>query len=252
MTTISSDVDAPPRVPDEGHRRSRSGSASIGGAPSPWRGGLAAARRHTIFVRILRGAAVAVCLVGVAIVVSGALLAPSRHLPAALAAAGVAFDGSKITLESPKISGYQLDRKPYSIKARRGVQDIANPHMLELLDIDAGIGTGDDKTTQVVASRARYDSQNELVLLNGNVRITSASGYDLAMQEARVDFKSGTLVSESPVDLRLAGATVSGGRMTIDDRRHVISFDGGVKSSIESRPSNDAAPPASLSSSPSQ
>jgi lipopolysaccharide export system protein LptC len=247
MTTISRDVDAPPRVPGEGHRRSRGGSAPIGGAPSPWRGGLAAARRHTILVRVLRGAALAVCLVGIGIVASGALLAPSRLLPGALSAAGVAFDGSKITLESPKISGYQLDRKPYSITARLGVQDIANPHMIELLDIDAGIGTDDDRRMHVLASRARYDSRNELVHLNGDVRITSAGGYDLAMQEARVDFKAGTLMSDSPVDLRLDGATVSGGRMTIDDRRHVISFDGGVKSSIESRPSNDAGASASLS-----
>lgn len=240
MTTVLSDVEPPSSIPVEGRGLGRSGSSSIGNAPSPWRGGLAAARRHTVLVRVLRGTAIALSVLAALIVLSGALLAPAKQALEGLSADRVAFDGTKITLESPKISGFQLDRRPYSIKARRGVQDLSKPNVIELLDIDAGIGTADKKTMQVMASRAQYDSQNEQVLLNGDVRITSTSGYDLALETARVDFKAGTLVSDLPVSLRLDGATIRGERMMLDDRRHVISFDGGVSSSFDPHPAKNA------------
>lgn len=240
MTTISSDVDSPSTVPADAPVRGQIGFASLGSAPSPWRGGLVAARRHTVFVRILRGLAVVVCVAAAGIVLSGALRGPARQGLGGLSAEKVALDGTKVTLEEPKISGFQLDRRPYSIKARRGVQDLASPHIIELLDIDAGIGTADEKTMQVVASQARYDSQNELIFLTGDVKITSTSGYDLSLHSARVDVKTGTMVSDSSVRLRLDGATVSAERMTFDDRRHVITFDGGVKSLIQPHPQRDA------------
>ncbi len=242
MTTVSSDVESGVNVPGDAARRSGEELSAFGNGPSPWRGGLAAARRHTVRVRYFRGIALAVCVVAAGIVVSGLVLAPARLGPGALSAEGVAFDGTRITLDSPKISGFQLDRRPYSIKARRGVQDLARPHVVELLDIDAGIGTADDKSMQVIASRARYDSQNEQVFLDGNVKITSASGYDLSLQEAKVDFMAGTLISDSAVNVRLDGATVAAQRMVLDDRRHVITFDGGVKSSIVPRSGREADP----------
>lgn len=240
MTTVSSDVDSGVSVPSDAPRGSGEELSSFGDGPSPWRGGLAAARRHTVRVRYFRGIALAVCVAAAGLVVSGVVLAPSRRAPGALSAESVAFDGTRITLDSPKISGFQLDRRPYSIKARRGVQDLSRPHLVELLDIDAGIGTADNKTMQVIASRARYDSKSEQIFLDGNVRIASASGYDLSLQEAKVDFMAGTLISDSAVSLRLDGATVAAPRMMLDDRRHVITFDGGVKSSILPRSGQEA------------
>jgi lipopolysaccharide export system protein LptC len=235
MTTVLSEIESPSTVPGDGPGRGHAGLPAIGTAPSPWRGGLAAARRHTVLVRFLRGSALVVCLVAAGIVLSGALRAPARLGPGDLSAEKVGFDGTKITLEAPKISGFQLDRRPYSIKARRGVQDLSSPQIIELLDIDAGIGTADEKTMRVVASRAQYDSQNEMIFLAGDVRITSTSGYDLSLQTARADFKAATLTSDSPVTLRLDGATVDAERMTFDDRHHLITFDGGVRSTIQSR-----------------
>jgi len=240
MTTVSSDVDSTTSIPDDGAGRGRDGMPSFGNGPSPWRGGLAAARRHSVRVRYFRGIALAVCVAAAGIVLAGVALAPSQQGPGVLSAEGVGFDGTRITLDSPKISGFQLDRRPYSIKASRGVQDLSRPHIIELLDIDAGIGTADDKTMQVIASRARYDSQSEQIFLDGDVKITSAGGYDLSLQEARVDFMAGTLISDSAVSLRLDGATVAAQRMVLDDRRHVITFDGGVKSSIRPRPEGAA------------
>lgn len=242
MTTVSSDIESATGIPDGDSGRRRNGSPSFGDAPSPWRGGLAAARRHTIFVRVLRSVALAVSVIAVGMVLTGTLLAPSQQGIGDLSADRVGFDGTKITLESPKISGFQVDRRPYSIKARRGVQDLSRPHIIELLDIDAGFGAAADKAMQVIAASAQYDSQNELILLNGDVRITSASGYDLSMQSARVDFKAGTLVSDSAVSLKLRGATVAGERMTFDDRSHVITFDGGVKSAIHPGSETDVDP----------
>lgn len=235
MTTVSSDLDPPPNAPKKrsAFGRGRIGASRLGMAPSRWHGGLAAARRHTILVRVLRGGALAVCALAAVLVLGGAWLAGSGLPLIELSAGQVGFDGTRVTLATPKISGFQIDRRPYAIKARSGIQDLTTPHLVELLDIEVGIGTAADETMRVMASHAEYDRKQDRVVLTGDVRIANTSGYDLSLQAAAIDFKAGTLVSDTPVRARLDGATIEAGRMTIDDHGHSVTFRGGVKSSIE-------------------
>jgi lipopolysaccharide export system protein LptC len=201
--------------------------------PAASRGGFKAANRHTARVRWLRRGAIAFSILATALISGVVLFHPFKHLPGDISVGRVGIDGTKITLGAPKITGLQKDGRPYEVKAHSGIQDITTPNVIELLGIDSTIGTADAATTWVSAAHGVYDSLNDKMSLEGDVQIKNSSGYDIRMKTARIDFKTGGLISEDPVKVLIDGGTIAANRMDVSDNGHKVSFGGDVTSIIE-------------------
>ncbi|MGH6849834.1 MAG: hypothetical protein ACREDD_05225 [Methylocella sp.] len=214
-------------------RPADSGVVRFDVTPALWRGGFNAARRHSARVRLFRGAAIAGSLLAIALISAVALLNPLRRLPGDISVGRAALDGTKITLDFPKISGVQSDGRPFEIKARSGIQDITAPHIIELLGIDSKIGTPDASTTWVSAARGVYDSLHDKMTLEGDIRIKNSAGYDIWLKTAQIDFHTGGLVSEEPVWVILDGGTIAAKQLDVSDNGHKVSFGGEVTSMID-------------------
>ena len=139
--------------------------------PALWGGGFKAAHRHSARVRLFRRAAIAGSLLAITLVSAVALWNPLRHRPGNISVGRAALDGTKITLDFPKISGVQTDGRPFEIKARSGTQDTTAPDIIKLLGIDSKIGAADASTTSVSAARGIYDSLHDKMTLEGDIRI---------------------------------------------------------------------------------
>jgi lipopolysaccharide export system protein LptC len=210
-----------------------SGAVRFDVTPALWRGGFKAARRHSARVRLFRRAAIAGSLLAITLIAAVALLNPLRHRPGDISVGRAALDGTKITLDFPKISGVQTDGRPFEVKARSGTQDITVPDIIELLGIDSKIGAADASTTWVSAARGIYDSLHDKMTLEGDIRITSSTGYDIWLRTARIDFTTGGLVSEEPVRVVLDGGTIAAKQLDVSDNGHKVSFGGEVTSMID-------------------
>jgi lipopolysaccharide export system protein LptC len=203
--------------------------------PALWRGGFKAAHRHSVQVRLFRRAAIAGSFLAITLISAVALLHPLRHMPGDISVGRAALDGTKITLDFPKISGLQTDGLPFEIKARSGTQDITAPNIIELLGIDSKIGAANASTTWVSAARGSYDSLHDKMTLDGDIRIKSSTGYDIWLRTARIDFNTGGLVSEEPVRVILDGGTIAAKQLDVSDHGHKVSFGGEVTSMIDPR-----------------
>jgi lipopolysaccharide export system protein LptC len=240
MTKVSDSADWPPDSPRGGPKGSRSGRP-IEGRPSdrldlttsPWRGAHKAAGLHSARVRFLRWAMLGGAAVAIALILGLVLFDPFRRLPRNVSIGEVSVQGTRVTVASPKISGFQTDGRPYEVKASAGVQDTTTPSILELIDIDARIGMMDASTVQVTAAHGLYDGTQQKMVLNGKVRIWNKIGYDIRATKTTIDFQGGALGSDEPVNVILNGGTVSANQMDIRDNGHKISFEGAVKSLIE-------------------
>ncbi len=223
-------------LPDDGPRRSSQHSLSSVSfdMTAAARGGFKAAHRHTARVRWLRRVAIAGSLLAITLIATAALLNPLRRLPGELSIGRVGVEGTKVTVESPKITGAQKDGSPFEIKAHSGIQDITTPDIIELLGIDSKIGAADASMTSVNAARGVYDSLHDKMTLEGDIRIKSSTGYDVRLKTARIDFKTGGLVSEEPVKVLLDGGTITAQQIIVSDNGHKVSFDGDVTSWIDS------------------
>lgn len=208
-------------------------------AQSPWGGAFRAAGRHSARVRFLRWTIVACCVLAVGVISVLAAFDPFRRAPRNISIGQVSVVGTRITVESPKISGVQKDGRPYEVMARAGMQDTTTPNIIELLGIDASIGLGDESTLKVTAERGTYDSVNDHLVMDGSAEIKNDVGYAIFMKTAHVDFKKGSLVSSDRVNVVLNGGAIAANQIDIENDGKV-SFEGAVKSIIEPGESDSA------------
>ncbi len=221
-------LDDAPEPPGAGTSR-----AGMDYAAPPRLGAFRAAGRHTARVRFLRRFIVIGSIFGVSIIAIVAAFDPFRHLPGAISISGVGVKGTKITMDSPKISGVQEGGGPYDIAARSGIQDVTKPSIIELIGVNAHIGMADLTTTHVLADHGVYDSTGDTMMLDGDVKIANSSGYTFGLKSAMVDFKQGLLASEERTRVDLKGGYVVSDAMTVSNNGHAIAFRGNIDSSFD-------------------
>jgi lipopolysaccharide export system protein LptC len=227
---------AGPAMPDDEPRRSgmhNPGPVSFDVTPAASRGRFKAAHRHSARVRLFRRVAIVGSLLAVALISAATLLNPLRRLPGDISIGRVGVEGTKVTVNSPKITGLQKNGSPFEIRAHSGIQDITTPDIIELLGIDSKIGAANASTTTVNAARGVYDSLHDKMTLEGDIRIKSSAGYDMRLNTAMIDFKTGGLVSDGPVKVLLDGGTIAAQQLDVSDNGHKVSFGGDVTSWID-------------------
>ncbi len=223
----------------DGRETSRAG---MDYTPPPRFGAFKAADRHTARVRFLRRAIILGAVLSVTIIAIVAIFDPLRHLPSSVSLSGVGVNGTKITMDSPKISGVQQGGGPYDIKATTGIQDILTPSVIELIGVDASVGMADATTTHILSTHGLYDSKADTMGLSGDVRIANTSGYTLNMSKATMDFKAGILSSHERLRVDIRGGQVAADDLAISNNGHVVAFRGNIASTFDPPPDGpDAA-----------
>lgn len=193
-----------------------------------------AAGRHSSRVTFLRRSIFAAAALGLVALVWIGVFNPFAAPVPAVSIKGTNLDGTRITMEQPRLSGYRRDGRPYEVTAASGVQDIRQPNVIELNNLDARIGMADQSTVHVVSPAGVYDSLREFMDFKSAVKIKSAS-YDIDLKSAKMDFKAGTLASDQDVKVLLSSGEIFAERMNIVDNGQNIVFEGNVRSSFESQ-----------------
>ena len=136
--------------------------------------------------------------------------------------------GTKITMQAPRLTGYTNDARPYEFTANAAAQDITKPDLVELEQIHAKMGMADKSTVEMTAPSGIYDMKGNTLTLNDDIALASSTGYAARLTEAVVDMKTGNVVSNKPVKVKLLNGSLNGKRMEITEKGDVIRFEGGV------------------------
>jgi lipopolysaccharide export system protein LptC len=197
------------------------------------------ARRHSRIVRIVRvGLPIAV------VVAVGALVFVTYFKPVLdtipKVSGKLAVQGSKITMELPRIAGFTRDSRAYELTAETAIQDITVPDMIELANLRAKMELQDKDVVQVTAKGGTYNTKGDKIILRDQVIVTSAQGYTARMREAAVDMKKGNVVSEQPVEVTLPNGVLTANRMEIKDSGEVLFFDRGVVLTMDAPSAGEA------------
>ena len=198
-----------------------------------------AAQRHSTRVRRLRLFIIAGCGLAVLALAGRAFFDPFSKVPGNLSIARSALNGTRVTMELPKLSGFRADGRPYDVRAASGVQDIRTPNVIELKDLDAKFETTTKTEIHVAAPKGIYDSAKDFMKLESDIRITSDTGYDIRMHNADVDFKAGNIVSREPVSVVMNGGTINADALVVNENGGRITFEGHVRTIL--RNTEDAA-----------
>ncbi len=188
------------------------------------------AGRHTSRVRFLRRIILFGAITGVAAILAFAFLNPFRAAIPSVTIDGMGLNGTKVTMQQPKLAGFKSDGRPYRLNARTAVQDARTPNILELHELDADVTMSDKSVVHVVSNLGTYDSSKETMTFDHDVHLTSDSGFDVRMASAYVEFKTGVVDTRAPLTVVMNTGTVSADSMHMTDNGKEVTFEGHVHS----------------------
>lgn len=204
----------------------------------------AIAARHSRIVRVLRVAVPAAVILAMAMIIMVSIFNPFRMLlpKLPLETGSLVVSGTKITMESPHLSGYSPDRRPYEVWATTATQDITDPDHVELNTLRGKVLMEDQSTVTLKARQGVMDNKQQLLDLHKDIYLQTTTGYEAWLSQAQVDMAKGTVVSDEHVDVKWEDGTLSADKMKITGGGEVVHFDGNVVMHIDKLPPADAAP----------
>jgi lipopolysaccharide export system protein LptC len=190
----------------------------------------AIAARHSRMVRVLRIAVPAAVVLAMAAVIGISIFNPFRMLMPNLPLdfGNLVVSGTKITMESPHLSGYTPDQRPYELWAKTATQDLSDPDHVELKTLRAKLLMEDQSTVTMDARNGLFDSKQQTLDLHKDIFLQTTSGYEARLSQAFVDMAKNTVTSDEHVDVKLTNGTLSADRLKIVDGGEVIRFEGNV------------------------
>jgi len=189
----------------------------------------AVAARHSRLVRMLRVAVPAAVLMSMTAIVGISIFNTFRILTKLpLDMGNLVVSGTKITMESPHLSGFSPDQRPYELWAKTATQDVTNPDHVELATLRAKVLMEDQTTIAMDARTGLFDTKSQLLDLRKDIFLQSSSGYEARLNSALVDIAKGTVASDEPVDVKLLNGTLRSDRLRITEKGDVARFEGNV------------------------
>ena len=193
------------------------------------------AGRHSIVVRVVRIALPVGVIVGLTALVLLTYFKPMEMFEKLPSVSGkLAVQGSKITMELPRIAGFTRDSRAYELNAETAVQDITKPDIVELQNLRAKMELQDKDVVQVTANSGTYNTKADKIVLRDQIIVTSQQGYKAVLREAAVEMKKGNVVSDQPVEITLPSGMLKANRLEILESGDVIRFERGVVVDLQS------------------
>ena len=188
------------------------------------------ARRHSARVRTLRRvipAAAGLAVLGLAGLVLYAPLSGTR-LPA-VSVGPISVQGTKVTMERPRLSGFRKDDRGYEVTAESALQDVRKPSVIELQAMKGRLATDDAGGLAHLEARAGvFDSAREALTLERDIRLWTDKGEEVRLNSASVDFKTGAVTSSETVTVTVPTGQVVADSLDVVENGRVISFIGNV------------------------
>ncbi len=190
----------------------------------------AAASRHSRLVRVLRVAVPAAVMLAMAMIVAVSVFNPFRMLLPKLPIdiSNVVVSGTKITMETPHLTGFSTDRRPYDLWAKAAIQDLTDPDRVELDTIRAKVMMEDRSMVMLDARTGFFDNKQQVLDLKKDVFLQSSTGYEAKLTQAHVDINKGEVSSDERVDVKLLNGTLVADRLRILNSGEVVRFEGNV------------------------
>jgi lipopolysaccharide export system protein LptC len=145
-------------------------------------------------------------------------------------------------MESPHLSGYSQDMRPYEVWANTAIQDVTDPDHVDLKTLRGKMLMEDQSTVTLEAVNGRMDNKQQLLDLHKDIYVQTSAGYEAWLSQAFVDMNKGTVTSDEHVDMKWADGKISADRMKMTGGGEVVRFDGNVVMNIDKVPPAAEAP----------
>ena len=121
----------------------------------------------------------------------------------------------RMRVEEARYTGEDNKGQPFQIVAQRALQQTSDVPVVDIWGMMARLGLSQGPLS-IAANKARYDLDQQKVMVQGPVRVSGPDGYQLATRDVLVDLKSRNLSSNGGVSGRMELGEFQAGRLRAD------------------------------------
>ncbi|MDB5646925.1 lipopolysaccharide-assembly, LptC-related protein [Methylobacterium sp.] len=201
----------------------------------------ARARSHSAHVRTLRRVIPLAAGTAVAALLAITVFNPFGVSLPDVSMGPVSLSGTRVKMESPRLSGFRKGDRGYEVTATAAFQDVRKPSVIELQAMKGHLNT-DDKggLIHLEAAAGVFDSSRESMTLERDIRLWTDKDEEVRLKSAAVDFKAGSVKSNETVTVTVPSGTIVADTLDVVDSGHVISFVGNVHTVLHARDKSEA------------
>lgn len=141
----------------------------------------------------------------------------------------------QITGSFSRIAGFDREKQPYEVTAKKGYQDKEKSNLVHLEDLVGTFQKSSGQSYNVIANTGLYDSTAKEMDLEGNVKIVEAGRFTAAMEKAHIVMEKKNVESTVPVVVEMAAGTIKANGLRISNDGKNILFLNGVKASFRDK-----------------
>ena len=186
--------------------------------------------RHDAFVRVIK-LSLPIIIIGVFIKLAVAPFDRKGDVSFILDKNEVEQARERMRVEQARYTGEDNKGQRFLIVADRAVQQSSNVPVVMIEGMRARMELARGPLT-IAALRGRYDLEDELVAIDGPIRIMGPDGYQLATRDVTVNLDERTMQSRGAVSGRMPLGSFEAGRLSADLDERTVRLDGGVRLKI--------------------
>lgn len=149
-----------------------------------------------------------------------------------ISTAGINVAKKSLEMKAPHISGFTGTKQSYEVKALRALQDLDNPKIVRLEQIDGHFGIGNGQTATVSATNGVFDGTTNKLRLTDGIALATTDGYKAKLTDADIDIGKGQLATGKPLHIEGSIGSINANGLSVENNGKHIIFTGGVSVSV--------------------
>lgn len=180
-------------------------------------------RRYSVFIRVLRKSFIFIALLFIAIVVVWLMFfnAEQQQQPAKPTEAQ-----GETALIDAQYDGIDNRNRSYRVTADRAVRSTRNVDLVNMEQPLADIFGTDNSWMALRADTGDFDQKSEILNLQQNVKIFYDQGMEFSLEQARIDLKDSSAVSDRPLEGQGPSGRIQASGMKLQNAGETIIFTG--------------------------
>ena len=182
-------------------------------------------RGYSYFVRVLKFILPLSALAVIGILIARLAETPQQQILASLPKEEKTTPG-QIELVKARYEGVDDQNRPYTVTADNSVRAVNSPDAVIFENPLADITLQDKTWVAVKAVSGSLDRKTELLSLKDDVIVFHDSGYEMHLQDIRIDLKRKTAITSLPVWAQGSMGSVTAQSMSVEKQGDLIVFGG--------------------------
>lgn len=140
----------------------------------------------------------------------------------------VAVIDERLSVDNAMYRGQDDQGRPFSLTAGEAVQRSSREGVVRMNDLVARILLNDGPA-RIDAQAGAYAIEEEVVTVNGPVRMSTADGYNMLLRGVSVNLEEKRMVGQGGVSGEIPAGTFSADRLVVDMTERTVTLDGNAR-----------------------